>query len=110
MLADPSFLNHLKSIYPLNSRGGKSKEQIPCSETAFHYLLIDNPWYIVAAVGFCASNQPEAVADVFQYALKALQSSAGDGDTVAEQLLLARRFREVLFKAGLTCGFARVCP
>ena len=74
--------------------------------------MTDNPWYIVAAVGFCASNRPEAVADVFQYALKTLQSSASDADTVqvAEKLLLARRFREVLFKAGLTCGFAKVCP
>lgn len=31
------------------------------------------------------------------------------GDTGAKQLLLARKFREALFKAGLTCGYARVC-
>ena len=28
MLADASFLNHLKLIYPLNTRDGKSTEQI----------------------------------------------------------------------------------
>jgi hypothetical protein len=67
-----------------------------------------NPWYIIAAVGLCASNKPEAVPEVFQHALKELQSPASDGDTGAKQLLLARRFREALFKAGLTCGYARV--
>lgn len=87
MLADVTFLNRLKSIYPKNT---------------------PNPWYIIAAVGFCASNRPEAVPDVFQHALKELQSSMeSGGDTGAKQLLLARKFREALFKAGLTCGYAR---
>ena len=113
MLAEPSFLDRLKSIYPQTTpNSGKYKlESVICFITVSdqQWFSIANPWYIIAAVGFCAGNRPEAVPDIFQHALKELELSGDDGNnTVAKQRLLARRFREALFKAGLTCGYARV--
>jgi len=81
-LANWTFLSYLKSLYPVRK------------ETAQY-----NPWYIVAAVGFSASNRPEAVPFVFQYALKDLGESSHD-----EKLVLVRRFRDAIFKSGLTSG------
>ncbi|RDB24009.1 hypothetical protein Hypma_008633 [Hypsizygus marmoreus] len=86
-LASAAFLSHLKSIYPQKN-----------------LRSLANPWYIIAAVAFCASNRPEAVPHVFQYALKDLKA---DGDNIEDQRLLARKIRDALFKAGLTAGYPR---
>jgi len=84
-LASPAFLAHLKSLYPVRSGSAQY-----------------NPWYIVAAVGFAASNRPEAVPLVFQYAMKDLEEGSKD-----DKLLLVRRFRDALFKSGLSCGYPK---
>ncbi|GLB35496.1 putative saccharomyces cerevisiae YJR111C [Lyophyllum shimeji] len=87
-LATTGFLNHLKSIYPRTNSSG----------------LFSNPWYIITAVAFCSSNRPEEVPFVFQHALSDLKA---ESDSHEEQLLLARKVRDALFKAGLTAGYPR---
>ncbi|KAJ3868671.1 AhpD-like protein [Lentinula novae-zelandiae] len=79
-----TLLSHLKSIYPSTGISNAS-----------------NPWYIVTAVAFSASNEPQAVPEVFNYAL------AEAGQEREERLLLARKFRDALFKAGLTSGYSK---
>ncbi|KIK54546.1 hypothetical protein GYMLUDRAFT_48676 [Collybiopsis luxurians FD-317 M1] len=60
-----------------------------------------NPWYILAAVSFCAGNEPQAVAELFKYVL------TQTGDNHEERLLLARKFRDAILKAGMTCGYSK---
>ncbi|KAJ4475762.1 hypothetical protein J3R30DRAFT_3658770 [Lentinula aciculospora] len=60
-----------------------------------------NPWYLVSAVAFSAGNEPQAIPEVFNYALR---EAGGEHD---ENLLLARKFRDALFKSGLTSGYAK---
>jgi len=106
-LATPSFLNHLKSLYP-QKRLPNCTDLCKSSSTAWKLnrcIDLVNPWYIIAAVSFCASNEPEAVSLVFQHALKDLQADEGSRE---ETLLLARKVRDALFKAGLICGYPRV--
>jgi endoribonuclease Dicer len=100
-LATHEFLNHLKSLYPLRNtlRGTEA--------------VIRNPWYILAAVAFGSSNRPEAVPVVFQHALADLKKAQAEQEPSAEaarkeQLYLARRMREAVFKGGLLCGYSRV--
>ncbi|KAE9398329.1 hypothetical protein BT96DRAFT_883056 [Gymnopus androsaceus JB14] len=80
-----TLLTRLKSIYPT----GRSS------------TLTHNPWYIVSAVAFSASNEPQAVPELFKYVL------AEAGEEHEEKLLLARKFRDALFKAGLTSGYPK---
>ncbi|KAG6845201.1 hypothetical protein H0H87_012528 [Tephrocybe sp. NHM501043] len=87
VLATPAFLNRLKSLYP---RGNLSR--------------LEHPWYIIASVAFCASNRPEEVPWVFQHALTDLKV---ESDNIEDHRLLARKFRDALFKAGLTAGYPR---
>jgi len=84
-LATPTFLSHLKSLYPVHAAS-----------------LEYNPWYIIVAVAFAASNRPEAVPLVFQYAMKEIEGSGQD-----EKLLLVRRFRDAIFKSGLISGYPK---
>lgn len=100
-LASTDFLDHLKSIYPQNAsvRGTKT--------------VIDNPWYVLAAVGFGSCNRPEAVPLVFVNALEDLkkvqkEQNVDESTAHVEQLLLARRVREGILKGGLLCGASRV--
>ena len=92
-IATSEFLAHLKSLYP-NSKG----------------FVVDSSWYLYAAVAFSASNVPEAVPFVFRYALEELkrEGSRFAHDTQKAQLLLARRMRECVFRAGMLTGYARV--
>ena len=100
-IASAKFLDHLKAIYPQRStlQGPKA--------------VLDNPWYIVALVGFSSSNRPEAVPIVFQHVLadlKKAQKEAKLDETNAhnERLLLARRCRECILKGGILGGASRV--
>lgn len=70
-----------------------------------HDTALPNPWYIVAAVAYSASNKAEAVPEVFQYALQELKASKG---AESEQFLLAQKIREALFKSGLISGYPKV--
>ena len=100
-LASPEFLAQLKSLYP-------QQAALQGSEA-----VLKNPWYIIAAVGFTASNRPEAVPLVFLSVLddlkKAQQTQGVETSAAhAEQLLLARRVREGILKGGLLGGASRV--
>ncbi|OJT13010.1 hypothetical protein TRAPUB_10419 [Trametes pubescens] len=100
-IATPSFLNSLKAIYPA---GGPSTTAYPGA--------LSNPWVIITAVAFSASNVPEAVPVVFKHALEELktgQKAQGIADDVAlkEQLVLARKIREGVLQSGLLSGFPR---
>jgi endoribonuclease Dicer len=66
-----------------------------------------NPWYIVAAVAFSASNKPEAVPQVFAHALEDLKSLSISAKPDDEKQL-ARKMREALFKSGLISGYPKV--
>lgn len=99
-LATKEFLDHLRTVYPLNNLSGTE-------------AVIRNPWYIVAAVSFGSSNRPEGVPVVFQSVLtelKLAQATEGLGaeEAHAQQLYLARRVREAILKGGLLCGYSRV--
>lgn len=66
---------------------------------------LPNPWCIIAAVAYSASNKAEAVPEVFQYASQELKTSKS---MKSERFLLAQKFREALFKSGLTSGYPKV--
>ncbi|KAH9950200.1 hypothetical protein B0H21DRAFT_785422 [Amylocystis lapponica] len=97
-LATQSLLNELKAIYPHRETSGPE-------------AVIGNPWYLVAAVTFSASNRAAAVPVVFEFVLtelKLAQSTTEDEDEKrAQRLLLARRFREALLHSGLLSGLPR---
>ena len=100
-MASREFLNHLKSLYPL-------KEALRGSDT-----VLQNPWYIVTAVAYGSSNRPEVIPAVWQHALEDLKRMQVEDQKTGEaahkeQLLLARRMREGIFKGGLLCGYSRV--
>ena len=99
--ASPEFLAQLKTAFPQSAELKGTK------------AVLSNPWYYVAAVGFGSSNRPEAVPFVFKQAfadLREAQTASGveGAEAREEQLLLVRRFREALLKAGVLCGCARV--
>ncbi|THG98039.1 hypothetical protein EW026_g4077 [Hermanssonia centrifuga] len=99
-LATREFLNHLKSLYPQVASATGSA------------VVLNNPWYIIAAVAFGSSNIPDAVPIVFTHALEDLKKvqteHSVDKETAhKEQLRLARRVREAVLKGGLLCGASR---
>jgi len=101
-LATKDFLDHIQSLYPTNHLNSESEAE----------TILDNKWYIVTAVAFSASNFPDEVPHVFKYALHCLseahaRSKAESDQAHKDRLTLARRFRDALFVAGVTSGFAR---
>ncbi|KAL4245524.1 Peroxisomal Targeting Signal 1 Protein [Abortiporus biennis] len=86
ILATNEFLTALKSLYP----------RLP---------VVQNPWYLVAAVTFSASNRPEEVPNVFRYVLGDLKDEGNDSES--NRFVVARRFRESILQSGLLCGYAR---
>ncbi|KAI0831655.1 hypothetical protein BC628DRAFT_538309 [Trametes gibbosa] len=99
--ATPAFLASLKAMYP---PGGPSTSAYPGA--------LPNPWALITAVTFSASNVPEAVPVVFAHALeelKAEQRARGTPDDAAarEQLVLARKIREGVLQSGLLSGMPR---
>lgn len=95
-LATPEFLSTLKAAFP------------PTAPNTPSYL-----WAMIAVVSFSASNIIEAVPLVFKYVLDDLiqaQTQAGTPQDAAhaEQLVLARKIREAVLRAGLLCGMPRV--
>lgn len=74
-----------------------------------HLSVFQNPWYIIAAVGFSASNRPEGVPCVFQHVVEDLKRHH-EGETLQDMTkLLVQKLREVLFKSGLVSGYSKVC-
>lgn len=86
-IATPKFLSHLRSLYPAQPG-------------------LKNPWFLVAAVAFSASNLPEAVPLVFQHALKDISQDTAGADQ--DSLLLARKMRDAIFKSGILSGYSKV--
>ena len=70
-------------------------------------LVLGNPWYIVAAVAFSASNLPEGVPRTFEHALKDLRA-LGANSNQSDEKLLAQRIRDAIFKSGLISGYPKV--
>ncbi|CAG8714068.1 12976_t:CDS:2, partial [Acaulospora colombiana] len=86
------FLRTMKSRYPTEQASLTSPSDV-----------LNNPWWIPVAVAFSAGNRPDAVPIVFKFALSDLVVAQKkfhiQGDKAhREQLLLARKFRDVLFK------------
>jgi hypothetical protein len=103
IIATRDFLDHIQSLYPTNNLKSASEVE----------TILDNKWYLVAAVAFSAGNSPEEVPRVFEYELQRLSEAHArlytDPDRAREdQLTLARRFRDSLFLAGVSSGYARV--
>ncbi|KAH7920912.1 hypothetical protein BV22DRAFT_1039276 [Leucogyrophana mollusca] len=85
-IAPTTFLSHLKGLYPEKPS------------------YTQNPWYAVAAIAFSASNRPDAVPLVLQYAFKDLDTlSAPDED----YMFVARKIRDAIFKSGMISGFPK---
>lgn len=78
-----SFIQSLSDIYP-------------CSSTH----PTENPWSWLAAIAFSALNRPEQASKVFEYAVKQLS-------THQDKLLLAKKFRDSIFKAGIIFGYPK---
>ena len=70
------------------------------------YIVLRNPWYLVAAVAFSASNRPECVPHVFEYVLKDLRADANS--LQSDEKLLAQKMRDAIFKSGLISGYPKV--
>ncbi|KAA1477126.1 hypothetical protein DENSPDRAFT_844304 [Dentipellis sp. KUC8613] len=99
-LATHEFLKHLKDLYPSPGDITKSTD------------VFKNPWYIVASVAFATGNRPDAVPRIFKYVLADLEQAQDKFQVTGEQahaerLLLARKFRESLFKAGMVAGYSK---
>ncbi|KIM49534.1 hypothetical protein M413DRAFT_438718 [Hebeloma cylindrosporum] len=94
-----SFLNGLKSLFP----EGSSR---PVMSTGSGSPILRNPWYIVAAVAFSASNRPEGVPRVFEHVLEDLRA-LGTNSLQSDEKLLAQKIRDALFKSGLISGYPK---
>ena len=76
-------------------------------------LVIQNPWYIVTVVSYMAGNMPEAVPILFNYVLRELELAHQEfqvpqHEAHGDRLLLARKFRDAIFKGGVTGGYSKV--
>ena len=72
-----------------------------------------NPWYIVATVAFSTGNRPDAVLLIFKHVLSELEEAhnqfkVSGEKALEERLLLARKFRDCLFKSGMVAGYSKV--
>ncbi|EDR10888.1 uncharacterized protein LACBIDRAFT_315847 [Laccaria bicolor S238N-H82] len=86
-VATSTFLNSVKAFYPTRKGVG----------------TVVNPWYIVAAVAFSASNKPEGVSEVFRYVLQELPLAS----QLADRRMIAGKLREAIFKSGLISGYPK---
>ena len=106
-----TFLKNLTSLFPnrvLNVKSGGAFLSRPRQGVTAFCIYIDalrNPWFIVAAVAFSASNRPEAVPCVFKQALQDLKNGSYDK---SKELMLAKKLREALFKSGFISGYPKV--
>jgi hypothetical protein len=97
-IASTSFLSDLKSLYPPSASSTPS----PTTTTTPAHR---NPWHIITAVSYCASNRPDALPHLLRFMLADVDQS-GSGHT--ERLNVVNEMRDGMFKAGLICGYARV--
>jgi hypothetical protein len=83
------------------------------SQHSLLLLVVQNPWYIVTVVSYMAGNGPEAVPILFNYVLRELERAhqkfqVPQHEAHGERLLLARKFRDAIFKGGMTGGYSKV--
>jgi len=76
-------------------------------------LVIQNPWYIVVLLSFATANRPDAIPLLFKYVLGELERAQNrfgvpEVEANREKLLLARRFRDAIFKGGIISGYSKV--
>ncbi|PVF92308.1 hypothetical protein CPB86DRAFT_791290 [Serendipita vermifera] len=100
-IATDDFLMSMKSKYPTERTSLTASSDV-----------LNNPWWIPVAVAFSAGNRPDAVPILFKFALSDLiraQKKFGVKGNKAqtERLVLARKFRDVLFKGGMTGGYSK---
>jgi hypothetical protein len=117
-IASETALQDLKSLYPYgeitSSSDGNSYRTLSSWVSSVDVnLVVQNPWYIVAVVSFTAANRPEAVPLLFKYVLGELerahnQFEVPEIDANREKLVLARKFRDAIFKCGVTGGYSKV--
>ncbi|KAJ8518239.1 hypothetical protein ONZ45_g4670 [Pleurotus djamor] len=96
MDAISTIIQQLKSLY----------KTPPDSLRLPSHPVLDNPWYLVAAVSFNAARQPEAIIDIYQSVLEDLKSNgyySGDDHAV-----LVKKLQGALLHASTTSGQARV--
>lgn len=98
-IATSEFLERMKRLYPR-----------PSSDSTVS-AYVEDPWFIVTAVSFAASNRPDGVPRVLDHVLRTLTQLRG-GET-SEEFEGARnrvvlKLREALLKGGLICGYSRV--
>lgn len=116
-IASETALQHLKSLYPYgeftSSSDGNSYSTLVMGIRTQCDIVIQNPWYIVALVSFTFGNIPEAVPLLFKYVLRELEHAQNQFQVPAleaerEKLLLARKFRDAIFKGGMVGGYSKV--
>jgi hypothetical protein len=64
-------------------------------------------------VSFTAGNRPEAVPLLFKYVLGELERAQGqfkvpETEAHREKVMLVRKFRDAIFKCGITGGYSKV--
>jgi len=109
-----SFLNSLKSLFPeasgclaINTGSVSPSRRKSVKIQNNTHLVLRNPWYIVAAVAFSASNRPEGVPRVFEHVLEDLRAP-GANSLPSDEKLLAQKIRDALFKSGIMSGYPKV--
>ncbi|PCH38619.1 hypothetical protein WOLCODRAFT_15966 [Wolfiporia cocos MD-104 SS10] len=97
-VATAEFLKQLSDIYP-------------SGEASTPEAILEQPWFLSAAVAFSASNQGTAVPALFKYVLAQLeqaQSGVAPEQKLAQKLALANKFREALLQSTLLVGIPRI--
>jgi len=78
-----AFLNNLKALFP-----DASTRTLLNAKSRDARSALRNPWFIVAAVAFSASNRSKGVPRVFEQALQDLKVGGSDK---SEELMLAKK-------------------
>ncbi|THH31544.1 hypothetical protein EUX98_g2658 [Antrodiella citrinella] len=91
-IATPTFLANVKVLLSEENRS-----------------VVSRRWYVLAAAAFSASNIPEAIPLIFENALEELEQETErkPDELRRDQLAVARRMRECVFRAGMLTGYAR---
>lgn len=102
-MADPDFLASLRALLPYPDDAPTSRE------TSSPYM-----WIFIVAVAFSSANVPEAVPEVFKYAVEEVSQvlrvrfGLPEDEIREHQLSIARKIREAVLQSGLLCGMPRV--
>lgn len=98
-IATPEFLTKLKTLYPFSASSASQFAQSPTTAD------LANPWFLVAAIAYSASNRPDAVPLVYNFVLRSLQEEGADTETKKR---VTTALRDAIYKAGLISGYSRV--